>query len=289
MQQTRRAKCLPVNELRYFPDWSKGGQTVILSVYPYIAFLALLQAPVQPAGVPLTEDCSEFAPVLATLSASAQVEVRSSVAGFAKTCYAVTATVGGKPVKGYVLGNGLTAVSEYERERAAASAAMIVPPPPPEAAPAAAAAPAPVAKAPVEKPHYPPFANFSALDMTGKAVSVRGLKGKVNLVCFWSPTNKPSFADLLTVVRLHGQFKKQGVDALSVSLSGNDAALRDTVEDMHLGFRTVPNGLDLAARYNIDYSNLPRIYVLNENWEVVTSTLHGRAVEDLVKKLVAEN
>ncbi len=97
-------------------------------MYPYIAFLALLQAPAQPAGVPLTEDCSDSAPVLANLSASAQVEVRSSVAGYAKTCYAVTAVVGGKPVKGYVLGSGLPAIAEFERERAAVTAASIVPP-----------------------------------------------------------------------------------------------------------------------------------------------------------------
>jgi hypothetical protein len=223
--------------------------------------------------------------VLATLGSSSPAEVRSSVAGYSKTCYAVTAVVDGKPVKGYVLGDGLAAIGEFERQRAVAAASIVDVAPAPVAAPAVA----PAAKAPaVEKPHYPPFRDFSGLDMKGKAVSAHSLKGTVNLICFWSPTNKASFSDLLAVVRLYGQFKGQGVDALSVSLSGNTAALRDTVDDMRPGFRTVPNGLDIAARYNIDYDNLPRIYILNENSEVIASGLHGKAVEDLVKKLIAQ-
>jgi hypothetical protein len=268
--------------LRFFPDWFAGRDAVSLFVYPYVAFLALFQAP--PTGIPLAEDCSDLAPVVATLSPSAPAEVRSSVAGYAKTCYAVTVVVNGKPVRGYVLGDGLDAVAEFERQRAAVAASIADVAP----APAEAAAVAPVAKAPaVEKPHYPPFRDFSGIDMKGKAVSAHSLKGKVNLVVFWSPTNKASYADILAVVRLYGQFKGQGVDAVSVSLSGNTPALRDTVDDIHPGFRTVPNGLEIAARYNIDYDNLPRTYVLNENSEVIASGLHGKAIEDLVTKLVA--
>jgi AhpC/TSA family len=223
--------------------------------------------------------------VLATLAAGATVEVRSSIAGNAQACYAVTAVVDGKTIRGYVLGNGLNAVADFERQRAANATATLTPAAPVEPVPAAAVAAPPVV---VEKVRYPPFANFSALDMKGRAVSVRGLKGKVNIICFWSPENKPSFPDLLAVVRLYGQFHKQGVDALGVNLSGDSPELRDTVGDIHLPFGNVPNGRDIAARYSVDFSNLPRTYVLNENFEVIASGLHGKGLEDLVKKLVAQ-
>jgi hypothetical protein len=241
----------------------------------------MFQASSQQAAVPLTEDCSDSSAVLATISASAPVEVRSSMAGSDKPCYAVTAMVDGKPLRGYVHGNQLDAVGEYERQRAAAAASI---------APVVPSTPAtpPPASIPVERPHYPPFGDFSALDMKGKGVSVHSLKGKVILVCFWSPTSKASFADLLAAVRLYGQFKQHGVDALSVSLSGNSPALRDTLEDIRPGFRNIPNGLDIATRYNVYYENLPKTYVLNENFEVIASGLHGKAIEDLVKKLLAE-
>jgi hypothetical protein len=218
------------------------------------------------------------------LPADAPVEVRSSVAGNAKTCYAVTAMVDGKPVRGYVQGSSLAGVAEFERLRTADSAAVVnvAPRAAPEAAPAVAAPPS----IPAERIHYPVFPDFSAVDMKGKPVSVHSMKGKVNLVCFWTPGNGNSSRELLLVAMLQNQFRKQGVDALAVSLAANGPKLQDTLEDFHLGFRNVPNGYDIAGRYNIDYDALPRTYVLNENFEIIASGLHNKALEDLVKKLV---
>ena len=256
-----------------------GVATLISCVYPYLLFIAFLPASTPEQGILLREDCSDFAAPLTTLEPNAPVEVRSSVAGNAKTCYSVSVVIDGKPVKGYVQGNELTAVAEFERRRMAVAAAIV------NVAPAGPEATAP--SAPPEKPHYPPFGNFSAVDMKGRPVSVHGLKGKVNLICFWSPRHSQSSRELLTVNLLYSQFAKQGVDALAVSLSGERAALLDALDDFHLGFPNLPNGYNIAARYNIDYDTLPRTYVLNENFEVVASGLHGKALEDLVKKLAA--
>jgi peroxiredoxin len=242
-------------------------------------FLAFLPASTQEPGILLREDCSDFATIIATLEPNAPVEVRSSVAGNEKTCYSVSVVIDGKPVNGYVQGNELRAVAEFERRRMAAAAAIV------NVAPAEAEATAP--SVPTEKPHYPPFGDFSGVDMKGRRVSVHGLKGKVNLVCFWSPRHSQSSRELLAVNALYGQFAKQGMDALAVSLSSERAALLDALDDYHLGFPNLPNGFNIAARYNIDYDTLPRTYVLNENFEVVASGLHGKALEDLVKKLAA--
>jgi peroxiredoxin len=240
-------------------------------VYTYFAILALLQTPVLlRAGVALTEDCSSSSKVLADLPANASVQVRGSIAGDEATCYSVTTVLNGTPVKGYVQGNGLSAVAEFERRRAALSASTDKPR---QAAPAAPA-----------RPHYPLFKDFSALDMKGRAVSAHGMKGRVNLVCFWSPSNQESVREVLAVTRLYGQFKQQGVDVLGVSLSDRPE-LADALEDFQLVFPNVPNGYDIAERHNVN--DIPFTYVLNENHEVVASGLHAKALEELVKKLVA--
>jgi hypothetical protein len=255
-------------------------------VYPYAAYLALLQALALQAGIPLIDDCSESARVLTDLAANASVDVRSSIAGAKKVCYAVTAVVDGKTIRGYVLGNDLDAVAEFERQRAAAAASIVnIDPAVPSRPKTPDAATTPVA--PVEKPHFPPFPDFSATDMNGRPVSAHSLKGKVNLVCFWSPRHQSASRELLVVSRLYGQFKNQGVDALAVSLSGDRGVLKDALDDFHLSFRNVANGYAIAPRYNLDYESLPRTYVLNDRFEVITSALHGKALEDLVKNLVA--
>jgi hypothetical protein len=76
-------------------------------------------------------------------------------------------------------------------------------------------------------------------------VSVHGLKGKVNLVCFWSPRQSQSSRELLVVNALYGQFAKQGIDALAVSLSGERAVLLDALDEFHLGFPNLPNGFNI--------------------------------------------
>lgn len=253
--------------------------TLISNVYPYLLFIAFLPAPTQEPGILLREDCSDFATVITTLEHSAPAEVLSSVAGNEKTCYSVRVVTDGKSVKGYVQGNELTAVVEFERQRMVAAAAMV------NVAPVAAEATA--LAVPAEKPHYPPFGDFSGLDMKRRPVSVHGLKGKVNLVCFWTLRHSQAARELLTVNSLYGQFAKQGVDALAVSLSGDRALLADAIDEFNLRFPNLPNGSNIAARYNIDWDTLPRTYVLNENFEVVASGLHGKALEDLVKKLIA--
>jgi peroxiredoxin len=250
-------------------------------VYTYIAFLAFLQAPAPQSSVPLREECSDSGRILTNLAVGAAAQVRFSLAGNEKTCYSVMAVIDGKSVNGYVEGNDLAAVAEFERRRAAETAAIVN---------LASATSEPVATGhltPQETTHYPPFKDFSALDMTGRPVSIHSLKGKINLVCFWSPSNSASSRELLVVSRLYGQFKKQGVEVLAVSLSADRARLQDTLDDFHLGFRNVPNGYELASRYNIAYATLPVTYVLNENFEVIASGLHNKALEVLVEKLIA--
>ncbi len=280
-------------------------------MYPYFAYLALLQAisgkavsgdaAPQPAGVALLDDCSESASVLAHLPTNAAVDVRSSVIGYAMPCYSLTASVDGKQMKGFVLGSGLDAVAEFEHKKAVYLASIVtVPPPPPQAqAPNAAMTPAtPPATTPgptgasstpaPEKTHYPVFPDFSATDMRGRAVSSRSLHGKVNLICFWTPSGSRATQELLAINQLNARYRNQGLEAIALSLTGNQAKLRDAVGDYALGFPNVPNGFPVAQRYNIAYEELPRTYVLNADHEIVSSGLHGKALEALVKKLIDE-
>ncbi|MDP9112583.1 MAG: TlpA family protein disulfide reductase [Acidobacteriota bacterium] len=267
---------------------SKSGVSLIVRqgriqylhyVYTYIAILAFLQTAALQAEVPLRAECSASGKILTHLDVRAAAHVRFSVAGSEHSCYSITVVIDGNPINGYVEGNELAAVADFERQRALATRPSVGPARP-------ASEPETLASA-EEARHYPPFKDFSALDMKGNPVSIHSLKGKINLVCFWSPSNADSSRELLLMNRLYGQFRKQGIDVLAVSLSGDRARLLDALDDFHLGFRNVPNGYDIALRYNVSYSALPVTYVLNENFEVIASGLHTKALEELVKQLIA--
>ena len=105
------------------------------------------------------EDCSDAGRgSAARLAPNTPAEVRFSMAAGAQTCYAVTATVDGKPLRGYVKGPELAAIAEFERQKAAFATSVM------SAAPAVPAVSAP----PAETPHYPPFPDFVAEGHEGK-------------------------------------------------------------------------------------------------------------------------
>ena len=90
-------------------------------------------------------------------------------------------------------------------------------------------------------------------------MSAHSLKGKVNLVCFWSPDSATASRELFVVRGLYGQFKGRGLDALAVSLASNRTQLEEIRSTTtNCGFQGyVPSGHAVAAKYNFGYDALP--------------------------------
>lgn len=204
------------------------------------------------------------------------------MAGEEKTCYKVTAVIDGKAVNGYVLGAGLRAVAEFEKQRAVPFETPRI------AAPAAVAAKVPAAGDPPtaeQRPLLPAFGNISGRDLKGRPVNLSGLTGKLLLVCFWSPHSKESLREAVLVTRLVGQYRQQGLNALTVSLSGDRELMGEAIEPVTLP--TVFNGSEIAQSYGITYDSIPKTYVLNERREILASGLRGKELENRVRSLMS--
>ncbi len=273
-------------------------------MFPYLLFVALFQEPRtfrRPARILLLDDCSGDSRVLAMLSLSDAVQVRSSRSGEAQTCYTVSARVGGLDVAGYVLGDALPAVKEFERLRTA-----VPPPPPPVSATSVSATSVsatsvgatPVSATPVAGAvpilpvkavqHYRKFGNFSATDVRNRPVSLGGQQGKLILVCFWSPHNQESSRELIVVSKLYGQLHRQGLDAVGISLDLNRAEILDSMSEFGVTFPNIADTYGLAGREGIDASTLPVTFLLNQQHEVVASGLHKSNLESTVLRLMKE-
>jgi hypothetical protein len=265
--------------------WPSYADTLTSCVYPYLWFIAFFQAPVQP-GVPLIDDCSAPSHVIATLETSDPVQVRFSLAQAPQTCYAVTAEVEGKPVKGYVLGPGLKAIADFENARPIPVAPAAAVPAPAVAAPSlVAAVPAVKNPAPAQPSGLPVFADFSGRDLHGKPVGLSAVKGKVILVCFWSPHNTDSLHEATLVTRLVGQLRQQGVNAVTVGLSADRELMGEAAEAIVVP--SIFNGYEIAARSGVTFEALPRTYILNEKHEILASGLHGQQLENRVRSLAS--
>ena len=241
-------------------------------MYPFLFLAAFLQSPEPRQGVPIVEDCEEPSRVVGTLHAGDALRVRSAIAGAPQTCYAVTAVVDGRPLNGYLLGGGLPAIQEFERQRRAAT-------------PIGEAAPPKDPAAQEEKPRVV-FPDFSAVDLNGNNVSLKQLKAKVIAVCFWSPSSKPSQGELKAVASLYDEFQGQGLEAIAISLDPRLERISGSLDDFSTSFPNVPDRFGLARKYNV--SNVPQTFLLNQKREIMATGLHGTELRNAVSQMIKQ-
>ena len=134
---------------------------------------------------------------LGTVGPSDQVKVLLSEAGWDSPCYKIIVTRQGQNLAGYVLGNALPAIQEFQREREKASAAASEAQARLAFAQAAAKNSAETGKSKDSSMPKDPlvstqFEDFPGRDSRGKPISLSGLNGRVTVVTFWSPKSVAS-------------------------------------------------------------------------------------------------
>jgi peroxiredoxin len=248
-----------------------------------LAFLQLASA-----GEPLRSGCSPENSQLAAVGPGDQVKVLSAVGGWDTPCYKIAVTRERENLTGYVLGNDLPAIRDFERQRETASAAATE-----VEARLALAQAAATRKSAVTEPDKPKdplistqFEDFSGLDSRGKAVSLSGLKGRVTIVTFWSPKSVASQDQLMRVMPLYSQLHNSGLAAVGVSMDPNGNRIGEALDDRSPNWPQIPDRSGLAAQYHVN----PRsgeTFVLDASHRVVAAGPMGPEIEKAVRQLLA--
>lgn len=238
------------------------------------------------AAEPLRSGCSPDNEQIATVGPSDQVKVLLAEAGWDSPCYKVIVTRPGQSLSGYVLGNTLPAIREFQgqRERASvaaseAEARLVV----------AQAATKNSAGTEPEKPKNPlistQFEDFSGRDSKGKAVSLSGLNGRVTVVTFWSPKSASSQNELMRVMPLYNQLHKNGLAAVGISMDPNGRQIASALDDRSPNWPQMPDQSGLAARYHVD-PRAGETFVLDASHRVVAAGPMGPDIEKAVRQLL---
>src|SRR5258708_27923423 len=90
-----------------------------------LLLLAFFQAPAA-APEPLRSGCSSADEQIAVVAAGDSVQVQMALGGEEKTCYKLRLTRSGETLTGYVLGEGLPAITDFvwHRQKASVEAAQ---------------------------------------------------------------------------------------------------------------------------------------------------------------------
>jgi AhpC/TSA family len=237
----------------------------------------------------LTKSCDSGSAAVAMLRGSDNVKVRYSFAGDAGTCYAVTATVDGNSVDGYLIGAAHPDLAAFEQEvRTKAVLIPQAPPPPPPAAipaaPAKSEASAPAAKEAPPAPELPlSFAGFRAVDINGDRVDLNGRRAANIVVYFWSARSERAVQSLDAINALYDTYHARGVDMVGIASGATTSRLIDISRDHEFVWSQVSDSGGIAARYHVDPAR--PFLVLDQSRNVIAAVPTAIALGPILDQL----
>jgi peroxiredoxin len=109
--------------------------------------------------------------------------------------------------------------------------------------------------------------DFSLKSPDGKAIRLRGLRGKVVLLDFWGTWCQPCARSMPTLQRLYDKYRGRGFTVLGVSLGEKEGDPAGFMRRMRLDYPILLKGDRLASRYRV--SLLPSMYIIDRSGKIV--------------------
>lgn len=242
----------------------------------------------EPDQFPLLKSCTKDAEILAMLDAGHTVKVRFNYAGDAGNCYAVTATVGGNNINGYLIGAGHPAVAAFEKEVRSQSLAIPAPAPSPVPTQAVASltgvgSPNPSAEsAPAPLPLS--FAGFHASSVNGGHVDLSTTQRAPNVVLyFWSARTRSGIKTAERMDLIYDEFHNRGVDVVGVASAASMAQLIQVCKDNEIVWPQVLDSGAIAARYHVSPS--APFLLLDQSRKVIAAVASPGALAPLLTQI----
>jgi len=232
----------------------------------------------------LLTDCSgspsEPADVAATIHASDPVHVRYSLGGSTQTCYAVSATVNGQTVEGFLLGDAHRDIAAFEVE--ARSRIPAIPPEPPKPAPEVKGGKD--AKDQTPAPETPKsFVGLSGTSPDGRHVSLASIGAPTVVLYFWSANNKKSIIEAHRMEEIYNQYRGKGVGLVGVVSGSSAAGVRRVLSDEEVLWPQILDTGEIAARY--PGSKEAKYYILDRQRNTVAALKSAGEVQNALTKM----
>jgi len=130
--------------------------------------------------------------------------------------------------------------------------------------------------------------DFTLQDLSGKKVSLSGLKGSVVLLEFWATWCPPCRAEIPAIERLHAQYVGKGLTVLAIALdSGGWDGVKAFVAEYKISYTVLQGSEDVSAKYMVRI--IPSTFLIDKQGNIHNQYLGGggsEAVEQEIKALL---
>jgi cytochrome c biogenesis protein CcmG/thiol:disulfide interchange protein DsbE len=150
----------------------------------------------------------------------------------------------------------------------------------------------------VSLPTLPPADQRTAVrdvqmkDISGRDVSLAGLRGKPVMVVFWATWCRPCMMEVPHLVHLQEIYAKRGLKIVGVSLDANGMAAVKPFLEKHpeVTYTIIPNGGEAAAAFG-GIRSIPNSFMLDRQGRIVKQFVGltaGDTLEGWVQALLRE-
>jgi thiol-disulfide isomerase/thioredoxin len=128
--------------------------------------------------------------------------------------------------------------------------------------------------------------------ISGRPVSIKGLKGKVVVIDFWATWCGPCVGEMPKMKELYAKYKDQGVEFIGVSLDQPGDGLeklKTFVEEEKLGWPQyyMGNGWESEFSQSWGINGIPSVFIVDADGNLHSTEARGRLdqlIPDLIKK-----
>lgn len=117
--------------------------------------------------------------------------------------------------------------------------------------------------------------------ISGKAVSMKSLKGKVVVLDFWATRCGPCVAEMPRMKRLYAEYRDKEVEFIGVSLDrghGSLAKLKEFVRDNEIGWPQFYQGEDRMGKFSASWGvySIPAVFVIDKEGRLFSEEALGK-------------
>ena len=130
--------------------------------------------------------------------------------------------------------------------------------------------------------------------ITGKAISMADLKGKVVVIDFWATWCGPCVAEMPTMKKLYEKYKDQGVEFIGVSLDqpedeGGLSELKKFVSEKEIPWPQYYQGKGWDSEFSASWgiNAIPAVFVVDADGNLYSTDARGK-LEELIPELLAK-